>query len=173
MASPGCSKPKVEDGLHIRNNNKSAYKEPTTIQAQKYSDTYSVDFFTCNFFCFTALGAGAASKALGGADLPAVGGVCLGEAIATVTIDCVPAKDSDCPGMAPAVPVHGSTMMEGTSCSFTVSSLAISSTLLLACFGFGELGLKNQEKGENSIKTINSKQDQARHIPRCFIFITT
>jgi hypothetical protein len=43
----------------------------------------------------------------------------------------------------------------------------------LACFGFGELGLKNQEKGENSIKTINSKQDQARHIPRCFIFITT
>jgi hypothetical protein len=29
MASPGCSKPRAEDGLHIRNNNKSVYKEPT------------------------------------------------------------------------------------------------------------------------------------------------
>jgi hypothetical protein len=89
------------------------------------------------FFYFSALGAGAAPKALVGADLLAVGGVCLGDAIATVT------KGSACPGVVAAVPVEGSTMMEGTSCSFTISSSTVSLTLCLACFGFGELGLKN------------------------------
>jgi hypothetical protein len=114
MASPGCSKPRAEDGLHIRNDNKSTYKEPRTIQAQKYSD---------NFFYFNALGTGAASKALVGSDLPTTGGVCLGEAIATVT------KGNACLGVIVVVPVDGSTATEGTSCSFTVSSPTASSTL--------------------------------------------
>jgi hypothetical protein len=161
MASPSCSKPRAEHGLHIRNNNKSAYKEPTTIQSQKYSHTYNVDLFTCIFFCFSALGAGVASKALVGADFPAAGRVCLSEAITTVTVDCEPAEGTRCPSVALAVPVDRPTVMEGTSCSFTVSSPIVSSTFRLACFGFVELGFNNQVKVENSIKTINGRQQKA------------
>jgi hypothetical protein len=62
-------------------------------------------------------------------------------------------------------------MMEGTSCSFTLSSLIVSSTLILACFGIEELGLKNQEKGENSIKTINSRQQKALARPRKALYL--
>jgi hypothetical protein len=115
-------------------------------------DTYDADFFTCNFFYFSALDAEAASKAPIAADLPAAGRVCHGEAIATVI------KGSACPSVVAAVPVDGSTVTEDTSCSFTILPLTASSTLSLVCFGFGELGLKNQEKGENSIKTINNRQ---------------
>jgi hypothetical protein len=137
-----------------------------------------VDLFTFNFLFFSALGAGAASKALGSADLPAAGRVCLGEAIATITINRVLAEGTDCLGMVPAVPIDGSTVMEGTSCSFTVSSLIVSSTLSLACFAFGELGLKNQKKEiiqSRSLTAGNKKhsEEQARHLPMCFIFITT
>jgi Na+/H+-dicarboxylate symporter len=57
--------------------------------------------------------------------LPTAGGVCFSEAIATVTIDCVPAEGCDYHGVALAIPIHRSTMMEGTSCSFTVSSPTI------------------------------------------------
>jgi hypothetical protein len=85
-----------------------------------------VDFFTCNFFYFSTLGATAAPKALVRADLLAASRVCLNEAIVTGM------KVNACPSIIA-----------------TVSFPTVSSTLCLACFGFGELGLQNQEKGEN------------------------
>lgn len=51
----------------------------TTIE--KYSGTYSKDFFTLKFFTFSALGTGAAPKALEGVGLPAKGEVYPGVAL--------------------------------------------------------------------------------------------
>jgi hypothetical protein len=136
---------------------------PTTInlQMEKYSNTYSAHFFIDNFFVLGALGAGAAPKALTDVDLPVRGGVCPNVACASVTIAIGPAEGVACPSVALAEPDDGSTVTEGTSCSLTVSSPKTSPTLCFECLGFAELALKNQEKGENSIRIINIKRPKA------------
>jgi hypothetical protein len=61
-----------------------------------------------------------------------------------VTIAYAPTEGGTCPGAATAEPNKGSTMMESTLCSLTVSSPATSSTLHFECLGFKELVEKNQ-----------------------------
>jgi hypothetical protein len=53
----------------------------------KALDTYSADFFIGNFFFLSALGIGAAPKALANAGSPVEGGVCPGGATAMITIE--------------------------------------------------------------------------------------
>jgi hypothetical protein len=106
-------------------------------------DSYSADFFIPNFFLLSGLGAGTAPKALAGTVSPTEGRVCFGGATAMVTNEPRPAMGDDCPGVAPAEPDDGSTVIEGTLCSLTLSSL----TLRFECLGFEELAEQNQEKG--------------------------
>jgi hypothetical protein len=64
-----------------------------------------------------------------------------------ITNELRPASGGYCPGAALAEPDNGSTMMEGTLCSLTVSSPIASTTLNFECLGFEELAKQNQEKG--------------------------
>jgi hypothetical protein len=55
MEASGCSKPRVEDGLCIRNDNKSIYKERTIVQAQKVLGHLQCGFLYMQFLLFQCL----------------------------------------------------------------------------------------------------------------------
>jgi hypothetical protein len=89
---------------------------------EKYSDTYSANFFISNLFSLSALGSATTPDALTDIILLARGGDYPGEAVAMVTIAVEPAVGGICPDMGSAKPIGGSSMVEGTSVSITVSS---------------------------------------------------
>jgi hypothetical protein len=87
----------------------------------------------------SGLGARIAPKALIGVASPAKGKVCFGKATAMVSIEVRPAAGGYCPGATPPESDDGSSVVEGTLRSLTVSSPAASSTLLFESLGFEEL----------------------------------
>jgi hypothetical protein len=111
---------------------------------EKYLSTYNKDLLKLIFFILSALGTGAAPKALDVADVPIKGNTCVGMAVSGVVCNIGSAKDGTCPGMALAYSNDRSTITEGTSCPFTASSLTTSLTLRFNSLGFGELVLKIQ-----------------------------
>jgi hypothetical protein len=95
-----------------------------------------------------------------------------------VTIDAAPAEGQVCLGMTSAKPIDGSTAIDGTSCSFMILSPTASPTLCLECLGFGEPKLKIRERGEfrqHHYKSAieNTCKIEEKHLPGCFILITT
>jgi hypothetical protein len=115
----------------------------------KYSSTYNEDFLKLIFFILSALGAGAAPKALDGVVLPLEGTACFGAAVSGIDIKLGSAEGGICPCVALTDSDDGSTVIEGTSCPYTASSLTTSLTLCFDYLGFRELALKIQEKGRN------------------------
>jgi hypothetical protein len=142
--------------LQAQSRGRSAYKNNFTSCCQidvnlqstrkKHSVTYIADFLIASFFFLSTLGSGTVPKALADTSLPVEGGVCPGEATATVTIELWPAE-GDCSRVASAVPLDVSTAMVGSLYPFVVSSPTSSSIVTLACLGFGELINRNQEEG--------------------------
>jgi hypothetical protein len=116
-----------------------------------------VDFFNDNTFVLSTQGAGAAAKVLTDLFSLGVGSIYPDGAVMMVTIELKPAAGGDCLGATPSEPDAGSTVMEGTLCSLTVSSSTASSTLRFECLGFEELPEQSQEKGrcQQQLATAN------------------